>query len=433
LDSNYTVFFFLFLAFASYDLLEVLIKYQMHHRRDKPYIVNIPTQDSGVPPVPPADLSTDVSVPAVRKRGAKGCFDWTTVAMGALIPLMIGVATVVITVRQQQVDDRRQLQERELDDRRYHLEQRQADELHYQDVYKSFIQDISSALFKQQQWTNQTLFIDENTKLKYIRSQTLTALRDLDWERKTSVFLFLYESSLLPRMPTSQSDLSLDLSGSNLMNITLESTLYNKYQFNRLALPYLDLSESSFINCEFQNGVNFSGSSMNDIKLMRSRFVCNQFYNFADQPVNLPSTHFFHTSMERADFSDSVLCDVSFWETDLSYANFNRALFHGYVEFLSANLAYVNFTDNQFRFPLLMFAYNSNLTGTQFNGKRWETAIAEGDFLMINVILPNGTWTIWDENLVKNGNGQIAVSGIIVLEEGINKGCPMKTGAGELV
>ncbi|CAF1632698.1 unnamed protein product [Didymodactylos carnosus] len=97
-------------------------------------------------------VSTTTEPKAKFKRGAR-CLSWTNLALGALIPLSIGIGTVVITLLQQRIDNQRQSQERLLDDRRYHLERDQADQLHLQGVFKTYIQDTSSVLFKLNQST----------------------------------------------------------------------------------------------------------------------------------------------------------------------------------------------------------------------------------------------------------------------------------------
>ncbi|CAF1639466.1 unnamed protein product, partial [Didymodactylos carnosus] len=121
---------------------------------------------------------TELSVEEKDKRKARR-FNWTNVALGALIPLSIGIGTVVITLLQQKFDDRRQKQERELDDRRYNaerqednrrynLEQDQAHDLYHQGLYKSTVEDISSTLLK----ANHS-FLDDEKQLGYARSKIL--------------------------------------------------------------------------------------------------------------------------------------------------------------------------------------------------------------------------------------------------------------------
>ncbi len=137
-----------------------------------------------------SDLPLVSSAP--KKKSGKW-LAWTNIALGALIPLSIGIGTVIITVVQQKNEDQRQNQERELDDRRYVLDQllanlsgqqdqQAAETLHYQNVYRGYIQDISSKLYTSSAGYQASFFVNDSTKFLYLRSQTLTALRDLDSE-----------------------------------------------------------------------------------------------------------------------------------------------------------------------------------------------------------------------------------------------------------
>jgi hypothetical protein len=161
---------------------------------------------------------------------------------------MIGIGTVVITLQQQKNEDRRVQQTQDNEDRRFqqtqenedrrrnqdqHIanwtreqDQQQADNLHYQNVYSRYIIDISNSIFKQQIYT--ATFADNRTRFDYIRSQTLTALVDLDCQRKTWLFEFLHENQLLPSLLQST---SLKLQGANLSCITFKSTNSKIFQF----------------------------------------------------------------------------------------------------------------------------------------------------------------------------------------------------------
>ncbi|CAF4462083.1 unnamed protein product, partial [Adineta steineri] len=112
------------------------------------------------------------------ERHEKPYMTWLNLALSAFIPLAIGVGTVVITMQQQHNEDRRFQQIQDNEYRRHEQDQQQADSLHYQNVYSHYITDISNSIFKQQNQT--TIFVDNRTRLDYIRSQTLTTLVDLD-------------------------------------------------------------------------------------------------------------------------------------------------------------------------------------------------------------------------------------------------------------
>ncbi|UJR08771.1 hypothetical protein I4U23_013027 [Adineta vaga] len=363
-------------------------------------------QKNSVPILPTSSSSKEV------ERKLKH-LSWVNIALNASIPLMIGIVTVVITVRQQQLDDRRQQQERELDDRRYHLEHEQADELHYQDVFKTYITDISNTIFKQpqQQQQQQTTFIDNKTKLAYIKSQTLVALNDLDWKRKTRLFLFLYENKLLPRIPleihTSNMNQLLDLTGANLANITIESSTYKSLRFDRLSLPSADLTDASFRGTTFADGVSFHLSIMVNIKFTGSIFQCLNRYQEDIQT----SLSFQETRLTRAAFQNTQLCDILFSETDLAYANFSGAQFKGITKIFSTNLIFTDFRHAEVFPHASIHIMDADMTGASiFHNIEFQKALNDGRLQLGNVIFPNGTWKIDTSNLIRNGDAELNCS-----------------------
>ncbi|CAF1053989.1 unnamed protein product [Adineta ricciae] len=345
----------------------------------------------------------------LKKREEKRlkCLSWTNVALNVLVPLMIGIATVIITVRQQETDDRRQQQERELDDRRYNLEQEQADELHNQDVFKNYIADISNTIFKQSQ-RQTTTFTDDRARSAYIRSQTLVALDDLDWKRKTRLFLFLYENKLLPRISykngIDDSNQTFNLLGANLANITLKSTPYSTLQFHQLSLPSVDLTRASFIRGIFSHGFTFHLSTMADVKFTGSEFQC-----WEKVPEEFQKILFFaEVILTRADFHKTSFCDIRFFKTDLAYANFSNAQFKGNIIFSSTNLTLTDFRDVDLYPYAFIHIVNTDMTGSSIlDNTNLQTAFHNGRMQFSNVILPNGTWKINTENLITNGDAEI--------------------------
>jgi uncharacterized protein YjbI with pentapeptide repeats len=375
-----------------------------------------------------SDKPTSVSIPPPSEnspsRRETRCLTWSNVFLDAMIPLMIGIFTIVAFVLQQQNEDRRREQDqlignltrqKDMDlanltrQQDHHFEedrraqdQHQADDLHYQEVFKSYIEDISDALFKQQ--TDKT-FINNQTLLSYIRSKTLIALEELDCGRKTRLFVFLCENVLLPRIVqfNNGTNLSLDLSSANLSYISLKRSLYKRFIFDSLCLSSVDLTNASFIGCEFLNGVNFSDSVMENAKFTNSRFECS-----------LDTVSGTHISFDRAvltgaDFRGSFLCDISFTGTDLSNANFSNVCFQGKVHFEGANLTNTDFFKSRRLSVFSMDIVNSNMIGAIFSSDL-NTAIRLGNIYMNNVILPNGTWSMNQSNLIFNGNAEVNVS-----------------------
>ena len=372
---------------------------QYHNRRRKP-------PSSTIIPVTDRDSDTTTS-PRQTGRRERNCRTWSNLALGALIPLTIGIGTVVITLQQQRSEERRFQQIQDNEDRRRNQDQqiaswtreqdqRQADDLHHQNVYSHYVIDISNSIFKQQNHT--TTFVDNRTRLNYIRSQTLTALFDLDCRRKTWLFKFLYENRLLPSILQST---SLDLRGANLSCITLKSANAKSLEFKGLVLPSADLKSASFVKCLFEDGADFSGSSLENVKFTQSFFRCdNRKVLFND------------ATLSHIDFSGVYLCNVTLSGADLSGANFTAVTFQGIVDLTATNLSFTTFKDGGVSTEFSMVITNSDMTGSSILEDEWfNTAMYQGRIEMMNVILPNGTWLINETiNLIQNGNAEQNVS-----------------------
>ena len=310
-------------------------------------------------------------------------------ALGALIPLSIGIGTVVISLLPQRVDNRRQQQECELDDRRYQLDQYQAHELHLQGVFKTYIQDVTIVLFNRNQ-----SFVDNHTQLAYIRSKTLLTLEGINASRKSRIFAFLYENDLLPRIPSSggsnNTDISLDLSGADLASIFLSSSSYKKFEFDRLSLSSVNLTNASFILCHFRKGVYFNSSVLINASFTRSNFACRNLYNNDSGSVIGPHTFFDHSTLHATDFGGSYLCDVRFNFANMSTVNFNGAKFQGSIQFEDAILTKTDFRPPDLRYPLHVTFFNTDLRDALFNVYLLEQT-DRGNLKMNNVILWDGT------------------------------------------
>jgi uncharacterized protein YjbI with pentapeptide repeats len=350
---------------------------------------------------------------AKKSKRKPRCLTCTNLALGALVPLMIGIFTVVSYVQQQQLTGAHRKQDQELANltrqqdheiaqQLHEQDERQADNLHYQDVFQKYIEDISNVLFKLQQ-SRQT-FLNDETKLGYIRSKTLTALRELDWLRRTHLFVFLYENQLLPRIPHNNSNSSsLDLSGADFVNITLRGTMSKTFKFDRLSLPSVDLTNASFIDCEFINGTDFIGSTMSGIRFTRSRFACS------NEKGKKTHVRFDSTALERADFRNVRLCDVRISGVNLTQSNFSQAQLTGKIDIISTDLGYSDFNQvGLYQEDLIIV--NVHMTGSQGWSESYNADMLTGYGRLINVIFPNGTWLLNESNLVLNGDADINVS-----------------------
>jgi uncharacterized protein YjbI with pentapeptide repeats len=254
-------------------------------------------------------------------------------------------------------------------------------------------------------------FLDNRTKLAYIRGKTLPTLRELDWQRRTQLFIFLSENDLLPQIPSSRNSLSLDLSGSNFVNITLRSSKSKKYNFSRVSLSSIDLTHASFIDFEFSGGVHFNGSEMANAMLNNSVFYCTESF---EDPVNLgsvPQVFFDDTNLENASFQNTQLCAASFNRANLANADFSFTVFGGKIEFRDTYLSQAKFGAPRVDCHRTDITFcNSNMTDVQINLTEWFSFPGLCLKLnLVNVVLPNGTWLVSDRNLVRNGNAEVDV------------------------
>ena len=282
---------------------------------------------------------------------------WLKFVMSALIPLMIGIFTIVTTVLQQD----NAAQQRGHDERQAVLQREQsnsqADNLRQETILAKYLDDITQLLLRD----------NETHYLMYVRSKTLATLRQLDPSRKNQIILLLYDNKLIYRHPDRMISTFLKLNEADFNGIYLRGTLEFKCSFLRLYLHDVYLSNSSFIDCDLERA-NFSYSTM-----LRSSFL--------------------NTVLVRASFSYCVLDKSNFTRARLSYSSFQ-----------GATLANSDFTDAIWLEKSVDFI-NSNLTGAILSSRQLKNA------LVYNSVLPNGTWgSISAESLVVNGDLEQNVS-----------------------
>ncbi|CAF1519741.1 unnamed protein product, partial [Rotaria sordida] len=282
-------------------------------------------------------------------------------------------------------------------------DQRRAIDLHYQNVYSNYIEDISNVIYKQS--LNQTIFANEESKMSYIRRKTLLTLREIDSERKSQLFIFLHENHLLPNKNAPNTTISLI--DADLHGITIRSPITGPYYFDGLVLKSVNLVNTSFLNCRFINGFLFTGSAMSHINFHGSIFRSIPEYvtlpgldhgiDFGCSEKDEHTFFFEHVSLDYANFKDSQLCGVVFRNVNLSYANFTTADL-AWVEFISqTELMHSNWFDAKLEAVSFI---NSNLSSATSLD-----VMDEGIQQFSNVVLPNGTWQ-FKNDIVINGDAE---------------------------
>ncbi|CAF1437817.1 unnamed protein product [Rotaria magnacalcarata] len=278
---------------------------------------------------------------------------WLKLLLSALIPLMIGIFTVVTTIHQQKMSSLQREQEKQ----DAHLLRRQSDNQtahrHKETIYATYLDDVTKLLLSN----------NETKRLVYIRAKTLVTLQQLDSERRKDVLLFLYESELIYHNPLKTTTTLLKVNNADFNGISFQRTEKVECTFKFLYLHHVYLSNASFIDCYIDYS-NFSHSLM---------------YN----------TVFFKALLFRTSFKFALL----------DRANFNQAKFYQ-TDFSGASLAGCNFRDAHWIHQGLTFT-SANLTGAILSNQQLERSI------LTNALLPNGTWgPIRTTSLVVNGDAE---------------------------
>ncbi|CAF1549348.1 unnamed protein product [Rotaria magnacalcarata] len=276
-----------------------------------------------------------------------------------LLPLALGVFTIVITFQQQsaakqQRDDDREAskqqrdQENDLDNKRYQ-----------NDRFDTYIQQMGKLLEKY----NGSIKSSEVTAT-LARVKTLNIFRQLDAQRNVQIIRFLYEAKQLTDTPE---DRSLDLSTAKLLDIDFRDAAVDGKQLDQLSLTGIFLSNATFIgikmlNISFSrtkfNTANFSLAEINDANFSSAGFNNTSFastsfsntiftkatfnnVNFLSK--NIHGVNFENSTLAHVDFSFSVLYNADFSSATLSNVNFSQAVLFN-AKFSSASLSNVNFS-----------------------------------------------------------------------------------------
>ena len=246
-----------------------------------------------------------------------------------LLPLILGIFTVVITFEQQRItrqqwladkNESRLQREQELqiaiDERT--VQTRMNQERCKDELLVAYIKEIGDML----QENNGSL---TSNKLTHIlaRAKTINAIGQLDGFRQTLILRFLYEADQLTI--TDRYD-TLDISTAQFVNIDYE-------KFKEISqTKNISLTGVHLLNCTF---VNYGIGLMN-LSLARLHNV-----NFSSARLALVT--FSSAQLRNIDFSESTLADVTFLSARLFQVIFSRVRFAN-VTFLSAQFKGADFS-----------------------------------------------------------------------------------------
>jgi uncharacterized protein YjbI with pentapeptide repeats len=332
-------------------------------------------------------------------------------ASSLILPLMLGIFTVVITfqqqtlARQQRLEDKVESRLQRDDDRKELHEQRQQDwnisqtaqaiqnkvviDQYRDEVLVAYIKEIGDLLEKK----NGSLTSHSLTHT-LARVKTLNTIRQLDGSRQIHVIRFLCEAGQL--INTNEST-ALDISTAELTDIDFRKTgrlLTN----TKISLAGVYLVNSTFSNMDLLN-VNFSFATLDNVNFSSSKWVHNvnfssaQLYdvNFASAAW-LANVDFSSAGLHNVDFSSVGLYDVNFSSSQLENVDFSSAGLHN-VDFSSVGLYDVNFSSSQLEnvnFASAKHLDNINFSSAQLNNVEFSSvALDNVDFSSARLVNVN--------------------------------------------
>ncbi|CAF1101567.1 unnamed protein product [Rotaria magnacalcarata] len=258
-----------------------------------------------------------------QHRSRYRAFDSFTVKDGfqfissMILPLMLGIFTVVITFHQQKAAQEQRLEDR--NESRIQREQElyiavtqneaQSEALmaRYQDdVLVAYVKEISDLLKE-----NNGSLTNNSIIAIIARAKTLNAVRQLDQSRNTQIIRFLYEAR---QLTVTQELSALDFSTAEHHDIDFRDLAINKTKLPKISLNGVFLKNATFIGIEMEN-VNFSSA---------------EFDNTSFSSTYLFNVIFSYTRFINVNFSSAEFRSVNFSSAELNNGSFHLARLNPY-------------------------------------------------------------------------------------------------------
>ncbi|CAF1112840.1 unnamed protein product [Rotaria magnacalcarata] len=367
-------------------------------------------------------------------------------ASSLLLPLALGVFTVIITFEQHNSSK----QQREVDRKGSELQREQernlTDQKYQNDRFDTYINAMAKLLEK-----NSGSLRRNDVTSTVARVKTLNTFRQLDAHRNVQIIRFLYEAKQLTDTPE---NLSRDLSTAKLFNIdfrdaavdaklgvkkldqiSLAGIFLSNVTFAGIQIRHANFSHAQFRIANFSLGLiddaNFSSASLNhanfsfgnirniifesssllninfssgnirnaifeasslrninflSVSLINVSLSSNQIYHANFTSAKLLKVSFSFGTLQNVDFSYSLLSNVDFTSATLSNVCFSHAQLVN-VKFISTKLNNVSFSSTELSHPLFS---NVELHNTTFAS----AILASAEFSAVQASFTNFTETI---------------------------------------
>ncbi|CAF4825849.1 unnamed protein product [Rotaria socialis] len=276
-----------------------------------------------------------------------------------LLPVMLGIFTVVITVNQQNANKQQREEDQKAAEENRRVERDIAAERYRDDIFDAYIKGIGQLFEKY----NGSL-ISNRVPMTLARAKTLNIFRRLDPQRNIRIIRFLHESE---QLSGTREQISLDLSTAELPGIDFRHLAIYRKQLDNISLASTFLSNATFIGVGMKH-INFSRTRFNDsswssAQLENVEFTFAELHdaNFLSARFNF--VNFSNTSFDNSNLSFAWLENVNFSSASFHKVNFSSAVLN-WVKFPSAIIDHVNFSSSQLF--NINFAY-TNLSYVDFS------------------------------------------------------------------
>ena len=301
----------------------------------------------------------DRAVQTDRERGKhlkfyKWIFEHTSNIITSLIlPLMLGILTVVIAnnqhkevIRQQERDVKLRGLEIEIENNRNELQWRISDERYRDELLITYTKDVVELL----KGTKDSL--TSNPLLAALaRAKTFNTIRQLDGLRASNVIRFLYEAG---QLTTTENMSALRISGLVLNNVA-NDIFSTDIETGRLSLRGVLLQNSTFTSSLLED-VDLSSAQLKDIDISHSglrdvQISFGKLTHISFSSAQLDSVKAIQADFTITDFGSAILTDVDLSSSHVINVNFSCARLD-HVNLSSSTLKSVNFFSLQQRIPI---------------------------------------------------------------------------------
>jgi uncharacterized protein YjbI with pentapeptide repeats len=296
-------------------------------------------------------------------RPAKTLWDWLQLL---LIPLALAAAAFVLNQLQSDREQRRE-------DRRAIAESSRANKRTRDEVLRAYVQQMSQLML------DRKLLRSSNGSAVRIaaRTVTLTAVRQLDGQRKGLVVQFLSEAGLL-----NVHDPKVDLSNADLRDVALEDAELSGVSLSRSNLAGANFKGAFLLGSRFikanLRGADFAGARAGFVirvrpkanervafsfaRLNGARFDQGKFFNANFELADLRGASFRRAELGNADFSGGCLTRADFRNANLRFAELDAL--GREVDFSGADMLAAHGLSKRALFP----------AGWQRRGRTWRRA-----------------------------------------------------------